>query len=70
MTTDYDGNVGISNTSAKSLLHLGNSDVSYTALVLIFGKNTGSGRKNAFIGYSYIFYFLIGDYGNTNGTTI
>jgi hypothetical protein len=35
----------------------------------VFGKNNGpGGARNAFMGYSDTFYFVIGDYGYTNTT--
>ena len=48
------------------MLHLGNCTVPGSAPVIVFGKNTGGGYRNAFIGYTDTFYFVIGDYGNTN----
>jgi hypothetical protein len=63
---DYNGRVGISNSSPLSMLHLGNCTVANSAPVIVFGKNHNSGARNAFVGYSDTFYFLIGDYGNTN----
>jgi hypothetical protein len=68
MVIDYNGRVGISNTNPQSMLHLGNCEVFGSAPVIIFGKNNGPGFRNAFMGYSETFYFLIGDYGGTNGT--
>jgi hypothetical protein len=59
-------NLGIQNSSPLSMLHLGNCEVNGSAPVIVFGKNTGGGSRNAFIGYSDSFYFLIGDYGNSN----
>ncbi len=50
------------------MLHLGNCEVLNSAPVFIFGKNNGAGFRNAFIGYSETFYFLIEDYGGTNAT--
>ena len=49
------------------MLHLGYCEVVGSVPIIIFGKNTGGGNRNAFMGYSDTFYFLIGDYGNTNG---
>jgi hypothetical protein len=67
MTIDYNGNVGINNRTPLSMLHLGNCTVPGSAPVIVFGKSiSGGGNRNAFMGYSDIFYFLIGDYGNTN----
>ena len=69
MAIDYDGNVGINNRTPLSMLHLGNCTVINSAPVIVFGKNVNNtGFRNAFMGYSDIFYFLIGDYGNTNIT--
>ncbi len=62
------GRVGISNTNPQSMLHLGNCELFGSAPVIIFGKNNGTGFRNAFMGYSESFYFFIGDYGGTNGT--
>jgi len=64
------GIVGIQNTNPLSMLHLGNCTVTGSAPVLVFGKNTGSGFRNAFIGYNDSFYFCIGDYGNTNTSNL
>ena len=50
------------------MLHLGNCTVAGSAPVIVFGKNKGGESRNTFIGYSDTFYFVIGDYGNTNGT--
>ena len=68
MNIDTIGRVGIGNTSPQSMLHLGNCTVAGSAPVIIFGKNTGGGARNAFMGYTDSFFFVIGDYGNTNGT--
>ena len=62
------GRVGIQNTNPQSMLHIGNSDVVGSAPVLLFGKNNGSGYRNAFMGYTDTFFFVFGDYGATNGT--
>jgi hypothetical protein len=48
------------------MLHLGSCDVVGSAPVIIFGKNTGGGSRNAFMGYTDTFFFVIGDYGNSN----
>ncbi len=58
--------LGIQNTTPLSILHLGNCTVTNSAPVIVFGKNTGGGSRNAFIGYTDSFYFVLGDYGNTN----
>ena len=61
------GNIGIQNTNPLSMLHLGNCTVVNSAPVIVFGKNVnGTGFRNAFMGYTDNFYFVIGDYGNTN----
>ena len=61
------GRVGIGNTNPQSYLHLGNCEVANSAPVIVFGKNVnGTAFRNAFIGYTDTFYFVIGDYGNTN----
>ena len=63
MTIDYNGNVGINNTTTpQSMLHIGNCTVSGSAPVIIFGKNlSGGGNRNAFMGYTDEFFFVIGD---------
>jgi hypothetical protein len=33
---------------------------------IIFGKNTGGGTRNAYMGYTECFFFTIGDWGNQN----
>jgi len=33
---------------------------------IIFGKNTGGGVRNAYMGYTDTFFFTIGDWGNQN----
>ena len=48
------------------MLHLGNCE---TSGVIIFGKNNGAGNRNAFMGYTDTFFFVIGDYGNSNTGT-
>ncbi len=59
--------LGIQNSTPLSMLHLGNCEVANSAPVIIFGKNvSGGGNRNAFIGYTDSFFFVIGDYGNTN----
>jgi hypothetical protein len=61
------GRVGISNSDPQSMLHLGNCTVANSAPVIVFGKNVnGTGYRNAFMGYTDSFFFVIGDYGNTN----
>ena len=50
------------------MLHLGNCTVTGSAPVIVFGKNTGGGFRNAFMGYTDSFFFVIGDYGNTNSS--
>jgi hypothetical protein len=68
MTITQAGRIGVANTNPQSMLHLGNCEVFGSAPVIVFGKNNGPGFRNAFLGYSESFYFLIGDYGGTNGT--
>ncbi len=34
------------------MLHLGNCDVVGSAPVIIYGKNTGGGNRNAYVGYA------------------
>ncbi len=49
------------------MLHLGNCTVLNSSPVIIFGKNVNNaGFRNAFMGYTDTFFFVIGDYGNTN----
>ena len=50
------------------MLHIGNSEVVGSAPVILFGKNNGSGSRNAFMGYADSFFFVFGDYGSSNGT--
>jgi hypothetical protein len=60
-------NLGIQNTSPQSMLHLGNCEVLNSALVIVFGKNViDTSFRNASMGYTDNFFFVIGDYGNTN----
>jgi hypothetical protein len=60
-------NLGIQNTNPQSMLHLGNCEIANSAPVIVFGKNvSGTGYRNAFMGYTDIFFFVIGDYGSTN----
>ena len=67
MTIDYNGSVGINNTNPLSMLHIGNCTVTNSAPVIVFGKNVnGSSYRNAYVGYTDAFFFVIGDYGNTN----
>ena len=64
----FSGKIGVLNLFPQSMLHLGNCESVGSAPVIIFGKNTGGGNRNAFMGYTDSFFFVIGDYGNTNGT--
>jgi hypothetical protein len=49
------------------MLHFGNCEVLNSDPVLVFGKNDNStGFRNALVGCNDEFYFVIGDYGNTN----
>jgi hypothetical protein len=59
-------NLGFQNSTPLSMLHLGNCTVAGSAPVIIFGKNTGGGSRNAFMGYTDTFFFVIGDFCNTN----
>jgi hypothetical protein len=62
-----DGNIGIQNTNPQSMLHLGNCTVLNSAPVIVFGENVNNvGFRNAFMGYTDNFFFVIGDYVNTN----
>ncbi len=64
MTIGFNGNAGIANTTPLSMLHLGNCTVTNSAPVIVFGKNVnGTGFRNAFMGYTDRFYFMIGEYG-------
>jgi hypothetical protein len=58
--------LGIQNSTPLSMLHLGNCTVLNSAPIIVFGKNTGGGSRNAFIGYTESFNFVLGDCGNTN----
>jgi hypothetical protein len=61
------GRVGISNTNPQSMLHWGNCEVLNSVRVIVFGKIVnGTGFRNAFMGYTDNFFFVIGDYSNTN----
>ena len=61
--------LSIQNTNPQAMLHLGNCTVVNSAPVIIFGKNVnGTSFRNAFMGYTDTFFFVIGDYGNTNGS--
>ncbi len=62
----FTGRIGVSNLFPLSMLHLGNCEVTGSSPVIVLGKNTGGGFRNAYIGYNDSFYFCIGDYGNTN----
>jgi hypothetical protein len=53
------GRIGVANTNPQSMLHLGNCEVLNSAPAIIFDKNNGPGFRNAFMGYSESFYFLI-----------
>jgi hypothetical protein len=67
MTRTQAGRNGVANTNPQSMLHLGNCEVLNSAPVIVFGKNVnGTGFRNAFMGYTDNFFFVIGDYGNTN----
>jgi hypothetical protein len=62
----FSGKVGIVNAFPQAYLHLGNVEVVGSNPAIIFGKNTGSGSRNAYIGYTDTFFFTIGDWGNQN----
>ncbi len=63
------GNIGIQNTNPLSILHLGNCTVTKSAPLIVFGKNVNvTGFRNAVFGYTDSFFFIIGDYGNTNSS--
>ena len=57
-TSIFSGKIGVLNLFPQSML----------APVIIFGKNTGGGSRNCFMGYTDTFFFCIGDFGNTNAT--
>jgi hypothetical protein len=60
-------NLGIQNSTPLSMLYLGNCTVTNSAPVIVFGKNVnGTGFRNAFIGCTDSFHFVLGDYGNTH----
>jgi hypothetical protein len=65
-TSIFSGKIGVLNLFPQSMLHLGNCESVGSAPVIIFGKNTGGGARNAFMGYTDSFFFVIGDYGNSN----
>ena len=67
-TSIFSGRIGVLNLFPQSMLHLGNCESVGSAPVIIFGKNTGGGNRNCFVGYTDTFFFCIGDYGNTNAT--
>jgi hypothetical protein len=62
----FSGKVGIANAFPQAYLHLGNVEVVGSNPAIIFGKNTGSGSRNAYMGYTDTFFFTIGDWGNQN----
>jgi hypothetical protein len=67
MRINNSGRIGVANTNPQSMLHLGNCEVINSAPVIVFGKNVNNtGFRNAFMGYTDSFFFVIGDYGNTN----
>jgi hypothetical protein len=70
MTLTQAGRIGAANTNLQSMLHLGNCKVLNSAPVIVFGKNVNStGFRNAFMGYTDNFFFVICDYGNTNASS-
>jgi hypothetical protein len=61
------GKVGVNNSNSRGMLHLGNVEVANSAPSIVFGKNNcSSGFRNAYVGYNLDYFFVIGDYGNTN----
>jgi hypothetical protein len=67
MRINNSGRIGVANTNPQSMLHLGNCEVINSAPVIVFGKNVNNvGFRNAFMGYTDSFFFVIGDYGSTN----
>ena len=69
MTIDYNGNVGINNTSPWVDLNLGNVDVVGSSGSLVFGKNNGGGIRNFRMGMSSNFFLCTGDCGNVNNSS-
>jgi hypothetical protein len=67
MTITPSGRIEVSNTNPQSILHLGNCKVLHSAPAIVFGETVnGTSVRNAFMGYTDNFFFVIGDYGNTN----
>jgi len=67
MRINNSGRIGVANTNPQSMLHLGNCEVINSAPVIVFGKNVNNtGFRNSFMGYTDSFFFVIGDYCNTN----
>jgi hypothetical protein len=67
MTINTAGRVGISNNAPLSMLHLGNCEVANSAPVIVLGRNVnGAGSRNALVGHTDTFFFVIGNYGNNN----
>jgi hypothetical protein len=62
----FSGKVGIVNAFPQAYLHLGNCEVVGSNPAIVFGKNTGGGTRNAYMGYTESFFFTIGDWGNSN----
>jgi hypothetical protein len=62
----FSGKVGILNAFPQEYLHMGNCNVSDWNPAIVLGKNNGSGARNAFIGYTENFFFVLGDWGNSN----
>jgi hypothetical protein len=60
------GKLGVLNAFPQAYLHLGNCEVVVSNPAVVCGKNTGGGTRNAFIGYTDIFFFVVGDWGNSN----
>ena len=57
--SDSSTRVGIANNTPQSMLHIGNSEVVGSAPVILFGKNNGSGSRNAFMGYADSFFLFL-----------
>ncbi len=53
----FSGKVGIVNAFPQAYLHMGNVDVVGSNPAIIFGKNTGGGNKNVYMGYTDSFFF-------------
>jgi hypothetical protein len=56
-TSIFSGKIGVLNLFPQSMLHLGNCEVVGSVPVIIFGKNSGRGWRNSFVGYTDTFFF-------------